>query len=238
MSRLELLQHKLISNSELKKRREVLWIASLINEDFKNPNICGGFLRDIFLDEEPSDCDVVFEGIQLNQPGIVECVRDAENSLGYLHFDDWEFSNAKAEGVSGDLFDDTIGFFSHHTDYLTLLLYDTDGQLRIGSGKTPEHLATRTYDVRHQGFAIWMGFRRRGYFNTVARVATRGLYLCYRLNLNPTDSAKELFRKFEFHFSKLNLGERKSLMAYWNKKTVNLEGIGDFTSQFGVKSLK
>lgn len=231
-------ESKLKASAELQRRVEVLRVASKINSDFRNPNICGGFLRDTVLGEKPADCDVVFEGYTLNQPGILECVRDAESRLGYRQSPDWEFENALATGISRNIYEDVIGFYSNHTDYLTLLMYDADGKLRIGSRKTLDCLARRIYEIRYQGLLIWVSFRGRSYFRALSGLACRGLYLCHRLGLSPSPDAESVFRHFNFHFENLTDDERTSLLDFWHKKTASLPAVGSILDQYQIKCLK
>lgn len=233
----EVIELKFKQHPELQKRINTLKVASEINPDFKNPNISGGYLRDIILDVKPCDCDVFFEGYTKEQSCIVECIQAAEKQLGYSHYPDWEFDNTLATGATNDLFENTIGFYSNHTDYLSLMLYDSQGNLRIGLPQTLHDLETRTYDVRYQGVLIWTMFRDRTFDWEMAGVATRGLYLCHKLGLHPSAAAEDLFRRFEFHFRKMNDEDKKGLVGYWMNKTKGLKGIKSILNKYGVESL-
>lgn len=229
---------KISEHKDLQEKLSVLALAEKINPKFKNPNICGGYLRDIILEKVPSDCDVVFDGYMKNQPDILECVREAEKQLEIEPYSGWEFENFNASGVTGDAFDDTIGFYSNHTDYLTLILCDTDSNVRIGSTNTIKCFNERLYDIRYQGLMVWMGFRERTYYRSLAGLACRGIYLCRKLKLNVSESAQSLFEHFDFNYEKLTDAEKVSLLGYWKKKTKNLEDIQDTLNKFNVKNLK
>jgi hypothetical protein len=229
---------KIQSNPDLQLKIRVLSLAEKMNPKFKNPHIQGGYLRDIVLDATPSDCDVVFDGYVKDQPGVLESVREAEKQLGVDHYPNWEFENFNASGVSGNFFDDTIGFYSNHTDYLTLMLCDAHGKVLYGSDKTLQCLHGRIYDIRYQGLMIWMGFRDRSYFRSTAGLACRGMYLCHKLNLNVSDLARELFTHFDYNYEKLTAEEKESLVSYWNKKTKNLADVQTTLDKFGVKKLQ
>lgn len=225
-------QHK-----ELQQRAEILKVASQINPDFKNPNIAGGYLRDVALGESPSDCDVFFEGKMKDQPGIIECIRAAEDELGYPNYSDWEFENTLATGLTDNLFENTIGYYSNHTDHLTMMAYDCKGNLRIGSSQTLHDLETRTYDVRYKGMLIWATSRDRTFYSILAGVATRGMYLCHKLGLHPSTASEDLFRRFEFHFQMLSDEDRQGRVNYWLKKTKNLTGTRAILEKYGIASL-
>ncbi|KKS71190.1 MAG: hypothetical protein UV41_C0004G0014 [Candidatus Daviesbacteria bacterium GW2011_GWA2_42_7] len=96
---------------------------------------------------------------------------------------------------------------------------------------------TRTYDVRYQGMLIWTIFRDRTFYSVLAGVATRGLYLCHKLGLNPSAASEELFRRFEFHFERLEDKDKQARIRYWNKKTKNLKGVEAILEKYDVKSL-
>lgn len=230
--------NKIKNHGDLQQKIKILALAEKINPKFKNPNICGGYLRDIVLEKEPSDCDVVFDGYMRNQPDILECVREAEKQLSIEPYNNWEFENYNASGVTGDIFDDTIGFYSNHTDYLTLILCDTAGHIRFGSANTIRCFNESLYDVRYQGLMVWMGFRERTYYRSLAGLACRGIYLSHKLNLNVSESAKSLFEHFDFNYEKLTEDEKTSLLGYWKKKTKNLENIQNTLNKFNVKNLK
>ena len=234
---LGIIKNILLNNPELLEKLEVLKLASELNPEFKTPNITGGYLRDILLGKTSSDCDVVFEGYMKNQPGVLECVKEAEKKLKYEPYDGWEFENFKVSGLSGDIFEDVIGFYSNHTDYLTLIMCDGNKNIRVGSKHTLECLENRLYDIRYQGLLVWLGFRERTYFRAMAGLGCRGMYLCHKLELNISDNAEELFVKFDANFSRLTEEERASLLGYWNKKTRNLSNIVHILDRFGVKCL-
>lgn len=229
---------KILKNDpEVQKRVAILKLATKINPEFKNPTIIGGFLRDTILGMIPNDCDVVFDGYMKNQPEILECVREAEDKLGISHYDDWEFENFNVDGVTGNIVEDCIGFYSLHTDYLTLLLYSSKGRLDIGSEKTLENLKSKTYEIRYSGLLVWGGLKERAYFRELTGVGCRGLYLCHKLGLNVHPSAEELFKYFDINFSKLNEKDRVGLLRYWERKTKNLAGIREIVEKYEIKNL-
>ncbi len=227
----------ILKNEDLQKKLKVLSLAEKINPKFKNPNICGGYLRDIVLGAHPSDCDVVFDGYMRDQPGILECVREAETQLNIEAYNGWEFENFNSSGVSGDMFNDTIGFYSNHTDYLTLILCDSVGNIKFGSEATIKCLQEKIYDIRYQGLMVWMGFRNRTYYRSLTGLACRGMYLCHKLNLNPSENAVALFNHFDFNYEKLTDEEKSSLLLYWNKKTKNISDIKVTLERFNIKNL-
>lgn len=234
----EVIESKFKQHPELQRRINTLQVASEINPDFKNPHIVGGYLRDVFLGVNPSDCDVFFEGYMKDQPGILEYIREAEDKLGYPNYPGWEFENTLATGVTDNLFDNTIGYYSNHTDHLTMMVYDGQGNLRIGSSQTLHDLETRTYDVRYQGILVWTMFRGRSFYSVLAGVATRGMYLCHKLNLHPSPNSADLFKRFESHFEKLEDEDKQGKIQYWKKKTKNLPGAGVILEKYGIRSLQ
>jgi hypothetical protein len=236
MNKSELTQ-KIQGNLDLQNKLKILSLAEIINPKFKNPNICGGYLRDIVLEAKPSDCDVVFDGYMKNQPGVLECVREAEKQLNIEPYMSWEFENFNASKVTGDIYEDTIGFYSNHTDYLTLILCDTRGEVKYGSEYSIKFLNDKIYDIRYQGLMVWMGFRDRTYYRSLAGLACRGMYLCHKLSLNPAESALDLFEHFDFNYAKLSEDEKVSLLEYWNKKTGQLTNIQATLDKFNVKNL-
>src|SRR5579859_3722412 len=117
----ERIQCKLNNSPLIKPRLETLRLAEEINPKFKNPHIVGGYMRNIVLGIAPNDCDVCFQGYMLNQPGILEAIREAEMRLGVEAYPEWECENISATGYSGDLYEDIVGKYSFHTDYLTMI---------------------------------------------------------------------------------------------------------------------
>ncbi len=118
MVRGERLEQKFRAHSQLEKRTAVLRVASELQPHFRNPHIVGGYLRDITLESQSADCDVVFSGNVQNQLGILEAVRESELRLGIKPLTGWEIENIGVTGPTGNLIDDTVGFHSNHTDYL------------------------------------------------------------------------------------------------------------------------
>lgn len=227
----------LFSNDEVQKRTAVLRRASEINPEFKNPYITGGMLRDILLGEEPRDCDVVFEGIKANQEGVLEAVQEAEARLGMNPLPGWEFENTYANGTSNSIIENTIGFYSNHTDFLTLLMVNGEEELHIGDEKTLPHLESRIYDPRYQGMMVWMGLRGRTYHEVLTGDAIRGLYLTHRLNLTPSEHAEELFYKVDEHFAHLTPEQQARRRTYWAKKTADVEDVDTILKQYNVTCL-
>lgn len=213
----------LSSSQELASRIKILNLATKLNSDFKNPNITGGYIRDTLLGIPPSDCDVVFEGVSKNQPGVLETIFQASDQLNLPRYQNWEFENVKAVGTTGNLYEDTIGFFSNHTDPTTMFLYDQKGNLRYGHPDCLNNIFKKIYDIRFQGLLIWMTNRgERSYFRVLTGIATRGLYICLKCGLKPTKETKEVFKNYDFLFDKLTSQEKESVLSYWNKKTINL----------------
>lgn len=182
------LEHKLNTHPLVVPRLQTLKLAEEINPRFHKPHILGGFLRNIALDMEPNDCDVAFQGYQLNQPGITEVVREAEQRLGITPYPEWEFENVVATGISSDFFENTVGKNSNHTDFLTGLMMNIDGKLFVADDKTLSDLENRIYDFRFAGIEIWANHRGQGrsYASCIVGDLTRGLYLCGSLNLTPS----------------------------------------------------
>lgn len=213
----------LSSNLELANRVKILDLATKLNPNFKNPNITGGYIRDILLGILPADCDVVFEGVSKNQPGVLETIFQASDQLDLPRYQNWEFENVKAVGTTGNLYEDTIGFFSNHTDPTTMFLYDQKGNLQYGHPDSLKNIFKKIYEIRFQGLLVWMTDRgERSYFRVLAGIATRGLYMCIKCGLKPTKESEEVFRKYDFLFNKLTSQEKESILNYWNKKTKNL----------------
>jgi hypothetical protein len=226
------------NNKDLQKRIEILKLASNLNPGFKQPHIVGGFLRDLVLDNKPSDCDVIFEGNIKNQPGILECVIEAAKTLGYEPYNDWEFENFKTWDLSDNIIEDSIGFYSNHTDYLSQITYDTEKRVSIGSDRVLYCLENRLYDVRYDGILVWVGFRGRSYFRSLAGLCVRGLYLCHKLNLSTSEASTKLFKKFDELYEKLTNKEQEDVLEQWKRKTINLSNLEVTLSKYEIKKLK
>lgn len=217
----EVIEEKFRQHELMKPRLETLRLAAEINPAFKNPHIVGGYLRNIVLDLPPRDCDVVFQGSERDQLGILEAVQQAEKELGLEPYTEWDFENTTATGFSGDFYEDTIGKYSYHTDYLTLLLMDSNGKLYMSDNKTLEDLASRVYDLRFAGVEIWAKHRGQGrsYASCLIGDLLRGMYLCHSLNLKPSAIAEFLMSHFDDIFSKLEPEDQEARRKYWLKKT-------------------
>jgi len=183
---------------------------------------------------------VVFQGQQWEQPGIVEAVREAEKRLGVEPYPEWDFENALATGQSPDFYENTIGKYSNHTDYLTVLLLDADGKLYIGDEKTLSDIETRTYDFRFSGIEVWAMHRGQGrsYASCIVGDLTRGLYLCQNLNLEPSLIVKFLMESYDYFFEKLSAEDQEARRAYWKKKTKNNRKYQQVLDRFNIKSLE
>ncbi|MCX6784297.1 MAG: hypothetical protein NT141_04540 [candidate division WWE3 bacterium] len=218
----------------LQDRLSVLRLASSINPLFSNPAIAGGFIRDTLLGFLPADCDVIFNGYCRNQPGISECVVKAESQLKLGPFSDWEFENVTATGVSGNMQQDVVGVYSNYTDWLTMAMCVAESGEAFFGAKTLDHISNRSYDIRFQGIAVWMGFRQRTYWRALGGVASRGMYLCHKLKLTPTTESMAVFLKYDEILSHLDSAERDGLLKWFSYKVRNLPDFGDTLRRFGV----
>lgn len=232
---------RLRNNEGVKARVATLRLAERINPKFQNPHVVGGYLRNTILGAEPNDCDVIFQGFQLNQPGITEAVYSAEEKLGIEHYPNWEFENISATGYSGDLYEDVIGKYAFHTDYLTMILMDTKSNLYIGEvEKTLHDFENRVYDLRFCGVEMWANHRAKGrsYASCLIGDLTRGMYLCQSLNLTPSPIAEFLMSNYDSLFSKLDEENQEARRRYWLRKTKGERIYQKILDRFGITSLK
>ncbi|MBI2595720.1 hypothetical protein HYW46_03235 [Candidatus Daviesbacteria bacterium] len=236
----EELEHILKNHDIVKPKLEILRLAEEINPEFKNPHIVGGFLRNIILDAFPRDCDVIFQGHQLNQPGILEAVQEAEKRLGIEPYPDWEFENTTATGRSGDIYEDNVGKYTHHTDYLTMLIMDTKGNLHIGGEKTLHDLEHRIYDLHFPGVYIWATHRGggRSFFSCLSGDLIRAYYLSHVLKLTPSATSAFLMGEFDNIFNNLNPGDQQARLDFWFKKTHGDPAYQPILDKYGVTVLK
>lgn len=233
------LEERLNKNPLVGNRLETLRLAEKINPDFHSPHIIGGFLRNISLGVKPNDCDVVFQGNQLNQPGIVEAVREAEKQLRIEPYPDWDFENAMATGQSDNFFENTVGKNSNHTDYITNLMVGLNGVLYLGDEKTLSDIENRTYDFRFSGIEVWASHRGKGrsYTSCIVGDLTRGLYLCTILTLTPSAIVSFLMSNYDVFFKKLDLEDQENRRSFWLKKTKGNIVYQNILDRFGIKSL-
>lgn len=234
------LEKRLNSHPLVISRLQTLRLAEEINPEFRRPCIMGGFLRNIALGAEPNDCDVVFQGHQLNQSGIVEAICEAESRLGITPYARWDFENVMATGLSGDFFENTVGKCANHTDYLTMLLMDTNGTLYLGEENTLLGIENRIYDFRFSGIEIWANHRGNGrsYASCIVGDLTRGLYLCTALNLTPSAIVSFLMSNYDILSEKLDKEDREARRSYWLKKTKGDRKYQPILDRFNIKTLK
>jgi|GEM_PF-5519764 hypothetical protein len=234
------LQTQLLKDPQVQNRLTTLKLAEELNPRFHAPHIVGGYLRNIFLGYQPKDCDVVFQGYQLNQPGILECVREAELQLKLEPYPNWDFENVTATGVTPDFYDNTIGKYSHHTDYLTLMLMDSAGKVYLGDTKTLADLDTRTYDLRFAGVEIWATHRGKGrsYTNCLLGDLIRALYLGGCLGLKYSQIVSFLLSHFDSFYASLPSEAQKTRQAFWLSKTQGDPLYQPILDRFGIHSLK
>lgn len=234
-------ERKLKSHPWVKPRLATLALAQKINPKFKNPHIVGGYLRDTILGHKPHDCDVIFEGYQLNQPGTLEAVQKAEERLGIKPYPNWEFENISATGFSGNLHDDAVGKYSFHTDFLTMLIMDPKGKLSIGhEEKTLHDLEKRIYDLNFPGISMWANHRGAGrsYASCITGDLIRGLYLTQSLKLHPSEIVTFLWSHFDTIFSSLNKEDQQARINYWKRKTKGDPSYNSILKRFKITALK
>ncbi len=238
MKTLTELEQQLNSHPLVTPRLKTLALAEQINPNFKNPHIVGGFLRNVALGLPPKDCDVIFQGNQLNQPGIAEAVLEAEAQLG-VHYPEWEFENISATGLSGDFFEDSIGKHSYHTDYLTLMLMDAKGNLIVGDDKALIDLNDKRYELRLSGVEVWANHRGNGrsYASCLLGDLIRALYLCHDLQLTPSSHTNLLLLNFDTLFNQLDTADQDSRRKFWLKKTKNRQSFQIILDKYNIKSL-
>jgi hypothetical protein len=205
----------------VKPRLATLRKAAELNKDFCNPHIVGGYLRNVLLGVAPRDCDVVFEGHMLDQPGILEAVQEAERLLDIEPFSDWEFENSKATGFSGDIIADNIGEYTYHTDYLTRLMMNTNAELIVVDPKTLEHIEKRIYEIYLPGVEMWATHRGNGrsYASCIAGDLIRALYFAHSINVSLSRHVEFLLKHYDEIFSGLSPDDQASRIKFWRKKT-------------------
>lgn len=235
------MERELRNNPDVDQRTSTLKLAQEINPQFCDPHIVGGYLRNILLGCKPNDCDVVFKGTQLNQPGVLEAVQEAEAKLGIPPYLDWEFENITATGYSKDLYSDVLGRYSFHTDYLTMVLMDTNQILYIGEEeKTLTNYEQRIYDLHFQGIMMWVTHRAKGrsYQSCLVGDLIRCLYLCQGLNLTPSPVCELLVSNFDTLFQELNTEDQKSRLSFWLKKTKGNPAFNQILDKYAIYSLR
>ena len=234
------LQTQLNNNPAIHNRLKTLKLAEKINPKFGSPHIVGGYLRNIYFGVEPKDCDVVFQGYMLNQPGILEAVREAECKLKIEPYPNWEFENATATGITKDFYENTLGKYSHMTDYVTLMSMNTAGKLHIGDDKTLSDLENRVYDLRFSGVEVWVNHRSKGksYVSCLTGDLIRGLYLGQCLNLRHSEIAAFLTQYFDVFYKSLNKEDQQARQSFWMKKTNGDPLWQPILDKFGVTVLE
>lgn len=240
LTRVEL-EAKLVNEQQIKERLSTLNLAERLNSQFRNPHIIGGYLRNIALGKQPNDCDVFFEGDQLNQPGILEAVQEAEKQQGYDHFTDWEFENIAVRGYSGNLYEDAVGKYSHHTDFITMLMIDSKGRLYLDpEEKVLTDLTDRIYDINFSGVEMWAKHRGQGrsYESCICGDLIRGFYMCHSLELTPSLTVEFLMRNFDSFFNRLDTEDQEARRSFWMKKTKGDSAYQQILDKYGVKSLR
>lgn len=235
----ETLETKLNTNPLIIDRLKTLKLAEEINPEFKDPHILGGYLRNIALDCEPKDCDITFKGYMPNQPGILEAVLEAEKRLGITNENGWDFENAYASELSTDFYEIILGKYANHTDYLTMLAMDTEGNLYTGGEKTLHDIENRIFDIRFEGVEIWANHRGNGrsYASCITGDLIRGLYFGQLLNLNHSPTTAFLTQNFDHIFKQLNIEDQKARIDFWLKKTNGNIFYKPILDKFGVTVL-
>jgi len=225
-------------SEKLAQRLAILQRVTELEPRFQTPYIAGGYLRDIVLQETPSDCDVLFVDPTSKQTlpeWVLKVVRAAEAEIGFGPFTDWEFWNMDATKVSGNIVADVIGFYSHHTDYLAQLMCSSAGEILIGSPeKTLADLSNRIYDVRYQGLLVRAALHERSYHSVLAVTGLRGLYLCYRIHLSPSPAAKELFQQLPALLASLSTEEKTALLNWYQGKTSSYPKLTNILKEYGI----
>jgi hypothetical protein len=234
------LEKTLATHPLVQPRLETLRLAEEINPAFHKPHIMGGYLRNIVLGKEPKDCDVFFQGQQLNQPGIIEAVREAEQRLGIEPFPEWDFENLLATGPSDDFYANAIGIHAMHTDYLTILLMDSHGHLYIGDEeKSLSDFTNRVYDLRFLGIEVWANHRGQGrsYGSCLIGDLTRAIYLAKVLDLSHSAIVNYLLRNFDTFFNQLDENDQTARSMYWEKKSGRDSSYQPMLDFYGITAL-
>lgn len=230
---------RLAAHPLIQPRLTTLRLAAQLNPDFGNPHIVGGYLRNILLGVAPRDCDVVFEGYMRNQPGVLEAVQEAEQSLGIEPFGDWEFENSKATGFSGDILADNIGKYAYHTDYLTRLMMNVNAELIVADPKTLEHIEERIYEIYLPGIEMWATHRGNGrsYASCIAGDLIRALYFVRSINVSLSSHVEFLLQHYDEIFSGLSSDDQASRIKFWRKKTNADPGYRPLLDTYGITVL-
>lgn len=155
--------------------------------------IRGGCVLDVLHNLEPNDIDL-FYSIKENGKYVTECrcdiIRSLMKHLPFKYFSqkniDLENSYEK-EPMFGPI-ERTVGLFSFHSDYNSMLALDEEGQIWTNTD-TLKYIKDGIYEVNYAGFLPWAYFPQKNdnhhYYSFFCYQLIRGIAHIMKRDLKP-----------------------------------------------------
>lgn len=160
----------------------------------------GGCVFDVIHNFEPNDIDL-FYAIKEEGTFITECrckmIRKIIETVPFRYFDIGriDLENSFEKEPAFEPIERTVGFFSFHTDYTSMLALDENGDIWTNTDAL-EFILKGIYEVRYEGFVPWAYFPNKNdnhhYYSFFCYKLIRGVAHIAKRNLHPGPKFTEI----------------------------------------------
>lgn len=228
------------ASMDLRKiKREIPTIDEII--------VRGGFTPDILLEKEPQDIDIFYCVKNKNGKYSVRChcngIRNKIDTLNLKYVGkkyNYDLENSFEKEPRLKPIERTAGFFSYHSDWLSMFCLDIGGN--IWANKTTlNFFEKRIHEIRYEGFLPWAYYSKptdsNNYYASFAYEIVRGLAHIQRRKLEMGKLFSELVDNAPFILKELSQAkERKGIITYIEHKFGDLETLTKTTRELNLKN--
>jgi hypothetical protein len=217
--------------------REIAKIKQLIPE----VDVCvvrGGAVLDTILGLQFDDIDIFYNLKQFD--GSCQCQRIKKLVLENGIFSDFhgnvDFENSQEKQPGRDPITQTVGFFSYHTENISMLCIDQHGRL-WSNPEAVRDIRSKVYEMRFEGLVMWRSFPKvkdsETLYGLLCRNIGRAISYMDKRSLVPGENTINFFREWRFILDQLLAAEDFSTeAAYVRGKLAGID-LDAFVKQYG-----
>jgi hypothetical protein len=207
----------------------------------------GGFTPDILLEKEPKDIDIFYCIKNKNGKYSVRChceeIRSKIDKLKLRYIGkkyNYDLENSFEKEPRLKPIERTAGFFSYHSDWLSMFCLDINGD--IWTNKTTlNFFEKRIHEIRYEGFLPWAYYPKptdsNNYYAALAYEIVRGLAYIQRRELKMGKLFSELVDNAPFILKKLSQAkEGEGIITYIKHKFGDSETLIKAIRELSLKN--
>jgi len=209
----------------------------------------GGCILDIIYNLKPNDIDLFYSAKE-NRKWITQCRCDEIRSLirplsfKYIAKRAIDLENSYEKEPALDPVTRTVGLFSFHADYVSMLALDQDGQIWTNMDAL-RYIQSKVYEINYAGFLPWAYFPHRNdnhhYYSFFCYQLIRGIGYIRKRDLAPGARFMEIVRYAPILVERgIKEVDPRKFQKYASKKGLTLKVVKKFleTQHLGKESQK